>query len=88
MKKFLVQTIEKNTLEVCAEFMSKEEIINKINFMDCSDDGAIKVYDTSNFGEIKELKVYGVWHDTDNPLFIKVTDQEENIIFSGFGTDH
>lgn len=88
MEQFLVQIIEKNTLKVFTRFMSKNEIINRIDFMDCSDDADIKVYDTSTFGEIKELKVHGIWHDADNPLFIKVTDQEDNIVFSGYGTDH
>ena len=69
-----------------AEMETEHAIIDHIDMQDCSDE-EIKVYRV-NFDGVEELEVHGCWHDFDNPLYIKVTDSNGEIVFDGFGTDH
>ena len=69
-----------------ADMVTPGEVINHINMQDCTDE-EIEVYRV-RFGEAPErLNVYGCWHDFDNPLYIKVTD-DNGVVFDGWGTDH
>ena len=70
-----------------AEMVTPHEVIDHIDMQDCTDE-SIEVYRV-NYGKTPEkLNVCGCWHDFDNPLYIKVTDAEGNIVFDGWGTDH
>lgn len=48
----------------------------------------IMIYRSSSFGRIEPLKIHGIWHNFEDPLYIKVTDAGENTIFDGYGSDH
>lgn len=63
------------------------EIINMIDMADCYYTIHL-VYDINELGELEPLVVHGTWHDPKRPLYIKVTDQNGNIVFDGYGTDH
>ena len=85
MKKYLVQ-IKRHDGEY-SELKTKKEIIEMINFSDCTNE-VYKIYDISNFGEIEELKICGPWHDASNPLYIKLTDKKDNLVFDCYGEEY
>ena len=67
---------------------TEKEIIERIDMIDCSGE-QIKIYQVDKFGKIEPLKILGCWHNPKNPLLIEIVDdKEENVIFSGYGTDH
>ena len=70
-----------------SDLKTDKEIIEMINFLDCNNE-VYKVYDVTNFGQVEELKVYGPWHNSDKPLYIKLTDEKHNIVFDGYGEEH
>lgn len=67
------------------------DILSEIDMWDCCGDyyEYYKVF-AWNDAEMKfvELEIHGIWHDPKDPLFIKVTDKDGKIYFSGYGTDH
>lgn len=85
MKKYLVQV--KTHEEEYSMLGTKEEIIKMINFSDLHDE-IYKVYDITVFGKVEELKIHGVWHNSEKPLYIKVTDRVGNIVFDGYGEQY
>ena len=85
MKKYLVQTKTHDGEYV--DLKNEKEIIEMINFLDCNNE-VYKVYDVTNFAEVKELKIYGPWHNPDKPLYIKLTDENHNIVLDGYGVEH
>lgn len=85
MKKYLVQI--KTHDEEYSDLKTKEEIIEMINFSNCNDE-MYKVYSISSFGQVEELKIHGPWHNPDKPLYIKVTDKKDNLVFDGYGVEY
>lgn len=85
MKKYLIQV--KTHDGEYSDLKTDKEIIEMINFLDCNNE-VYKVYDVTNFGQIEELKIHGPWHNPDKPLYIKVTDKKDNIVFDGYGEEH
>jgi len=63
------------------------EIIDHIDMMDCTDE-KIEVYKMQFGAQPKELYVCECWHNMNDPLYIKVVDEDGNIEFDGYGTDH
>ena len=69
-----------------ASFMTPNQIIDFISMDDCHNMAA-EFYDlTSGVPEL--LTVYGTWHNFDDPLYIKLENQQGEIVVSGYGTDH
>lgn len=80
LKKYLLQVKEHEG--EYSDIKSVSEIIDAID--ELSDkDALVKVFDIS-FGNVKELKIHGPWHDAGNPLYIKVVDEENKLIFDGY----
>ena len=69
-----------------ATISTPDEIINAISFRDCTEE-MHRIYRVEKDGALTELKGYGTWHCAD-VLYIKITDQDGNIEFDGYGTDH
>ena len=69
------------------KLMSSNEIISAINMSDCSEQ-EFAIYDVSEFGRVKSLKIFGNWHDMNNPTYIKITDENGTIVFDGYGEEH
>lgn len=84
-KLYLVQSMFDD--EVSISLRSQYEIISRIDMKDCSNE-EMYVFDVSQYGSVKPLVIHGCWHKLSNPLYIKVTDEEGNIEFDGYGTDH
>lgn len=84
--KYLVQSMGPDG-ELGVGLKTEGQIIQILDMQDCHEQ-EILVYDVSEYGKISELKVFGVWHNLDNPLYIKVENEEGIIIFEGYGTDH
>lgn len=84
-KQYLTQT--KYESEICCSLQYENEIISRIDMVDCYDDEFL-VYDVSKYGKAEQLKVYGCWHNPKKPLYIKVTDSLGKVVFDGYGTDH
>lgn len=64
------------------------KILDRIDFDDCYP-GNYEVYYFDKIGmQFKKARVYGCWHNPREPLYIKIEDQEGNILFDGYGTDH
>ena len=85
MRKYLVQI--KTYEDLYSDLKTDKEIIEMINFMDCNNE-EYKVYNIDSFGQVEELKIHGPWHNPDKPLYIKLTDKEDKIIFDGYGVEH
>lgn len=85
-KRYLVQSKYDNG-EVFSNLLTQSQIINKVNMRDCSCE-EMEIFDISEFGEIKKLKVFGCWHNPKNPLYIKVENEYGETEFDGYGTDH
>ena len=83
---YLVQSIGPDG-ELGVGLETEVQIIQILDMQDCHEQH-IEVYDVSEYGKISKLKVFGVWHNQDNPLYIKVENEEGTIIFDGYGTDH
>ena len=74
--------------EVSASMKTVSEIIREIDMDDCCDYiEERKVYEITEDGP-QLLEVHGCWHDFKNPLYIKLTRQNGEIVFDGYGTDH
>lgn len=74
----------------CGEYAtmaSPMEIIMHLDMQDCTGE-MIEVYKVAFGKQPEALEAYGCWYDFDNPLYIKVTDEDGNIEFDGYGTDH
>ena len=69
-----------------AVLTTEYDIIDHIDMDDCTYE-EIEVYRVA-FGNVERLHVHGTWHNFDDPLYIKVTDDEGNTVFDGYGTDH
>ena len=85
MKIYLVQV--KTNEDEYSVLRTEHEIIEMINFLDFHHE-VYKIYDITKFGEIKELKIHAPWHNPDNPLYIKLTDENNNTVFDGYGVEH
>lgn len=73
---------------VYATMQTKSWIIRQIDMDDCTDflrDS--KVYEITDEGP-QQLVIHNCWHDFKDPLYIKVTRQNGEIVFDGYGTDH
>lgn len=86
-KKYLVQYKWYGSEEIEYFLETTDEIIRMIDISDSNFDYKFKIYDASEYGNIKPLVIHGCWHDPDNPLYIKVTDEDGNLVFDGYGTD-
>lgn len=83
LKKYLLQVKEHEG--EYSSIKSGSEIIDVID--ELSDkDALVKVFDIS-FGNVKELKIHGPWHNADNPLYIKVVDEENKLILDGYAKE-
>lgn len=87
MKKYLVQCRNYNTGENGVSLENTKDIINRIDLLDCYNE-EILIFDVSSYDKIEKLKIHGLWHNPDNPLYIKVTNLKGEILFDGYGTDH
>lgn len=87
MKKYLVQWRNYNTGESGVSLENEKDIIRRIDLLDCCDEEII-VFDVSSYDKFERLKIHGIWHNPNDPLYIKVTNSNEEIVFSGYGTDH
>ena len=89
IKEYLVQMHDASDNSVCASMKTANEIINWVDMSDCYTEMDITVFDVeTHFGTIEPLFVFGTWHDSINPLYIKVTHSDGRIEFDGYGTDH
>lgn len=70
-----------------AEMVTTHAIIDHIDMQDCTNE-EIEVYRIEYGAQPIRLNVYGCWHNMDDPLYIKVTDDNGEIEFDGYGTDH
>ena len=86
MKQYLVQ-IKSDDEVINSSLMKSNEIISRQDATDYTYE-TLQVYDISEFGKVKPLKIFGCWHDPKNPLYIKVVDENGNVVFDGYGTDH
>ena len=49
---------------------------------------AYRVFDINQAdASLRELTIHGTGHDPERPLYIKVTDDEGNILFDGYRTE-
>lgn len=78
---FLVQQIIEN--KVYTRICTGNELISYLDMSDCSGE-EYKIFDITIFGGIREV-FYNGWKPD---RLIEVVDREENIILSGYGTDH
>lgn len=85
-KKYFVQ-VEMPDGEVCETIKTAAEIIAFMDMADCHD-CQLSAWKSAGFGKLEPLTVHGTWHDLKRPLYIKAVDQEGNIEFDGWGTDH
>lgn len=83
---FLVQTLHDG--ETTNGMWSAGQILYYMDMIDCFEYDDFYVYDVSEVGKVTPLTLHGTWHDMSNPLYIKVTDPDGNIVFDGYGTDH
>lgn len=81
MHNYLVQKLIDS--EVCGKIYTETELINYLDMSDCYDE-EFRIYDISVFGEIREVQYKGWQPDR----LIEITDGSENIVASGYGTDH
>ncbi len=89
IKEYLVQMHDASDNSVCASMKNANEIIDMIDMEDCYADLHFEVFDVeTHFGIAERLEVHGTWHDSKNPLYIKVTHSDGRIEFDGYGTDH
>ena len=84
-KKYLVQFSYDG--EQSIDLKTAGEILSIIDMLDCYPMD-IEVYDVLTFGNPSHLTVFGIWHDPDNPLYMKVEDEQGKIVFDGYGTEH
>ena len=86
VKKYLV--VSKYEDEMYAIMYTPSEIIHRIDMDDCYDfTSTHKLYEVTEDG-VYPLVIHGCWHDFKDPLYIKVTRQNGEIVFDGYGTDH
>jgi hypothetical protein len=81
MRKFLIQQIIND--QVCQGIYSEMQLIRYLDMSDCYD-GEYKIYDVTDFGQVKEV-FYNGWLPG---RLIKITDIDGNVVVSGYGTDH
>lgn len=84
VKKYLV--IMEMDGETSPSLNTASQIISWVDMSDCTG-ASFKVFDLTT-GQPVELQLHGCWHDMKNPLYIKATDGDGNIVFDGWGTDH
>lgn len=82
-KKYLVQRKDNYDGEVFGSLMTEGELIHYIDMNDCFDE-SYRIFDISDFGNIKRLYYVGWQPD----CLIEVEDEHGNIVISGYGTDH
>lgn len=85
-KKYLVQYFDGDKV-VGVEQRTAREIIEAVSMQDCHE-LQLAVYDMATFESPVLLTIYGTWHEPSDPLYIKVTDNDGNVVFDGYGTDH
>ena len=86
IKEYLVQ-FHSNGI-VFASMKTANEIIDRIDQRDYTDE-MFDVYDVeTKAGVIEKLEVHGAWHNAKRPLYIKLTRSDGTIVFDGYGTDH
>lgn len=81
MKKFLVQKNIEG--EIFGVLMTENELISYISMSDTYDVD-YRIYDISNFGEVKEV-FYEGWQPGS---LIEVVDAKGEVILQGYGEDH
>ena len=84
-KTYIVQI--RNAEETYVSILTPHEIIRRIDMSDCSGEDFC-IFVSEAFGTLEPLVVHGCWHDPHDPLYIKVTRQNGEIMFDGYGTDH
>ena len=85
-ERYLVVT--KFSGRVYATMQTRSELIRQIDMDDCTDfTSDHKLYEVTD-GGVEPLEIHGCWHDHNDPLYIKVTRQNGEIVFDGYGTDH
>jgi hypothetical protein len=67
--------------------VTKNEIIVSIDFSDCYPFECYIYYLDEKDMQFKQVKIKA-WHDSGDPLCIEVLDQNNNVLLSGYGTDH
>lgn len=86
-EKFLVQVKFPDDPEIYSRLMTASEIISRVDMHDYYDED-LEVYRINGFGKVEKLRLFGTWHNFDEPLLIKAEDKNGNVVFSGYGTDH
>lgn len=74
--------------KVWASMETASWVVNYLDMEDCFSYDEIHVYDVSEIGKVKELTLYGTWHNFHDPLLIKAEDPNGNVVFYGHGSDH
>lgn len=82
MKRWLVQRIIDGE-ERYNSLMGDNELISYINMDDCHNED-YKIFDVSDFGNIKEVYYTG-WQPN---CLIELIDENKNVVLRGYGTDH
>ena len=86
VERYLVVT--KFSGRVYATMQTRSELIRQIDMDDCTGfTSDHKLYEVTD-GGIEPLVIHGCWHDHNDPLYIKVTRPNGEIVFDGYGTDH
>lgn len=70
-----------------ADMVTPHTIIDHVDMRDCTNE-QIEVYKVEYGVRPQELYIYGCWHNMKDPLYIKVIDENGNVEFDGYGTDH
>lgn len=86
MERFLVLTKYDDGVE-SVSLQTPWEIINRVDMSDCSNE-EIEVYKIAFGQDPEKLKVLGCWHVADDPLYIAVINNNDQVEFDGYGTDH
>ena len=79
--KFLVQRMIDD--ELYSTIMTEIELIKYIDMDDCHGE-SYEIYDISTFGEVNRLHYVG-WQPM---CLIEVANENGEVVFSGYGTDH
>ncbi len=86
MRSYLVQAVHSDG-DVTTFLATAPQIIAREDATDYTEE-KLAVFDISEFGKVKPLRVCGCWHKPEDPLYIKVVNDDGDIVFDGYGKDH
>jgi len=80
--------VEYDGEEIYINTITENDLLYRIDMSDCIDYEYDIFYFDITERQFKKAIIKGIWHYGNNPLYIEVLDQNNNILTSGYGTDH